>query len=189
VTTPDFTKLPYGFPEFPRASLEAWRAAAGKTGPWLSPEGIAHRVAHTAADANVPHSKLRSEEAAARRQTAIDAGKEVIVGRSAFRSAHMTRHGIGRAGSGACLFFAAAVLATACASVPPAAATIPAAAEPDPLPGPTRVERALLAALAADDRHWRRSSGLARPTTSPRSRSGSTPPIRKSAPMPCVRLA
>ncbi|MDO8349365.1 MAG: methylmalonyl-CoA mutase family protein, partial [Planctomycetota bacterium] len=56
MTNPDFTKLPYGFPEFPPATLAAWNAAAGKTEPWLAPEGIAHRVAHTATDANVPHA-------------------------------------------------------------------------------------------------------------------------------------
>jgi methylmalonyl-CoA mutase len=56
VTAPDFTKLPYGFPEFPRASLAAWNAAAGKTEPWLAPEGIAHRIVHTAADGNVAHA-------------------------------------------------------------------------------------------------------------------------------------
>src|SRR5262245_25552178 len=53
--TPDFTKLPYGFAEFPKATLAAWTNAAGKTEPWLSPEGLAHRIVHTAADANVPH--------------------------------------------------------------------------------------------------------------------------------------
>jgi len=52
---PDFTKLPYGFAEFPKATLAAWTRAAGRTEPWLSPEGLAHRVVHTAADANVPH--------------------------------------------------------------------------------------------------------------------------------------
>jgi methylmalonyl-CoA mutase len=52
---PDFTKLPYGFAEFAPATLDAWRKAAGATAPWLSPEGIAHRVVHTAADAQVPH--------------------------------------------------------------------------------------------------------------------------------------
>jgi len=56
VTTPDFTKLPYGFPEFSKATLAAWNAAAGKTEPWLAPEGIAHRVTHTVVDANVPHA-------------------------------------------------------------------------------------------------------------------------------------
>src|SRR5262245_44698420 len=53
--TPDFTKLPYGFAEFPKVSLAAWARVAGRTEPWLSPEGLAHRVVHTAADANVPH--------------------------------------------------------------------------------------------------------------------------------------
>src|SRR6188474_2267141 len=52
---PDFTKLPYGFAEFPKATLAAWTRAAGRTEPWLSPEGLAHRVVHTAADAQVPH--------------------------------------------------------------------------------------------------------------------------------------
>ncbi|MFY9341316.1 MAG: methylmalonyl-CoA mutase [Planctomycetota bacterium] len=55
MTTPDFTKIQYGFAEFPRPTLAAWRAVAGTTGPWTSPEGIAHRVVHTAADADVPH--------------------------------------------------------------------------------------------------------------------------------------
>jgi hypothetical protein len=31
VTAPDFTKIPYGFPEFPKATLAAWTAAAGAT--------------------------------------------------------------------------------------------------------------------------------------------------------------
>ena len=46
--TPDFTKLPYGFSEFPKATLAAWTAAAGKTEPWLAPEGFAHRDAQLA---------------------------------------------------------------------------------------------------------------------------------------------
>jgi methylmalonyl-CoA mutase len=53
--TPDFTKLPYGFAEFPKATLAAWTRAAGRTEPWLAPEGIAHRVLYTSADASVPH--------------------------------------------------------------------------------------------------------------------------------------
>jgi methylmalonyl-CoA mutase len=52
---PDFTKLPYGFAEFPPPDRNAWAAAAGKTTPWRSPEGIAHDVLHTAAETNVPH--------------------------------------------------------------------------------------------------------------------------------------
>ncbi|MBX3465059.1 MAG: methylmalonyl-CoA mutase [Planctomycetes bacterium] len=53
--TPDFTQLPYGFDEFPRPTAATWQQAAGATAPWTSPEGIAHRVLHTAADADVPH--------------------------------------------------------------------------------------------------------------------------------------
>ncbi len=52
---PDFTKLPYGFAEFPPPDRAAWAKAAGATTPWQSPEGIAHGVLHTAADAEVPH--------------------------------------------------------------------------------------------------------------------------------------
>ncbi len=52
---PDFQKLAYGFAEFSPATLQAWRQAAGEVPPWLSYEGIAHRIAHTAADAQVPH--------------------------------------------------------------------------------------------------------------------------------------
>ncbi|HEX6811362.1 MAG TPA: methylmalonyl-CoA mutase [Planctomycetota bacterium] len=53
--TPDFTKLPYGFSEFPQASLAAWTRVAGQTQPWISPEGLAHNVVHTAADGQVAH--------------------------------------------------------------------------------------------------------------------------------------
>jgi methylmalonyl-CoA mutase len=54
---PDFTKIPYGFAEFPPATLPAWQAAGGSSAaPWCSPEGIVHRVVHTAADASVPHA-------------------------------------------------------------------------------------------------------------------------------------
>jgi methylmalonyl-CoA mutase len=53
---PDFTKLSYGFAEFPAPSLAAWQQAAGSVPPWHSPEGIAHRAVHTAADAAVPHA-------------------------------------------------------------------------------------------------------------------------------------
>jgi len=53
---PDFTKLAYGFDEFPRPDAAAWQNAAGATAPWTSPEGIDHRVLHTAADAGVPHA-------------------------------------------------------------------------------------------------------------------------------------
>jgi methylmalonyl-CoA mutase len=52
---PDFTQLPYGFAEFPKATLDAWQQAAGTTSPWTSPEGIDHRVLFTATDAQVPH--------------------------------------------------------------------------------------------------------------------------------------
>jgi len=53
---PDFTKLAYGFDEFPRQTAEAWRQAAGDAPTWISPEGLAHRVVHTAADAAVAHA-------------------------------------------------------------------------------------------------------------------------------------
>ncbi len=53
---PDFTKLPYGFAEFPKATLDAWSKAAGPTAPWTAPEGFAHRAVHTAADAEVAHA-------------------------------------------------------------------------------------------------------------------------------------
>ena len=53
---PDFTKIPYGFAEFPKATLDAWTAAAGPTAPWTAPEGFAHRAVHTAADAQLPHA-------------------------------------------------------------------------------------------------------------------------------------
>ena len=45
---PDFTKIPYGFAEFPKATLDAWNAAAGPTTPWTAPEGFQHRAVHTA---------------------------------------------------------------------------------------------------------------------------------------------
>ncbi|MBM4059713.1 MAG: methylmalonyl-CoA mutase, partial [Planctomycetes bacterium] len=53
---PDFTKIPYGFAEFAPATAADWQAAAGPTAPWSSPEGIAHRILHQAADAQVPHA-------------------------------------------------------------------------------------------------------------------------------------
>jgi methylmalonyl-CoA mutase len=53
---PDFTKLPYGFAEFPKATLDAWTKAAGTTTPWTAPEGFLHRAVHTAADGEVPHA-------------------------------------------------------------------------------------------------------------------------------------
>ncbi len=53
---PDFTKIPYGFAEFPKATLDAWHAAAGPTAAWTAPEGFAHRAVHTAADAQLPHA-------------------------------------------------------------------------------------------------------------------------------------
>jgi len=40
---PDFTELPYGFDEFPRATPALWQRAAGPVEPWPAPEGIAHR--------------------------------------------------------------------------------------------------------------------------------------------------
>jgi methylmalonyl-CoA mutase len=54
---PDFTKLPYGFAEFPKATRDAWAKAAGPTASWTAPEGIAHRTVHTTADAEVPHAE------------------------------------------------------------------------------------------------------------------------------------
>jgi methylmalonyl-CoA mutase len=54
---PDFTKLPYGFAEFPPAATTAWQAAAGsKLTPWQSPEGIVHEALYTEANADVPHA-------------------------------------------------------------------------------------------------------------------------------------
>jgi methylmalonyl-CoA mutase len=52
---PDFTKIPYGFAEFPQAKLADWQKQAGATTPWQSPEGIHHRGVYTPADANVAH--------------------------------------------------------------------------------------------------------------------------------------
>jgi methylmalonyl-CoA mutase len=56
VHEPDFSKLAYGFGEFPRATVEAWQNVAGKVPAWLSPEGITHRAVFTAADAAVAHA-------------------------------------------------------------------------------------------------------------------------------------
>ncbi len=53
---PDFTKIPYGFTEFPKATLADWQKAAGTTARWQSPEGIAHRGVYTPADANTAHA-------------------------------------------------------------------------------------------------------------------------------------
>ena len=53
---PDFTKIPYGFAEFPQAKLADWQKQAGTTTPWQSPEGIQHRGVYTPADANVAHA-------------------------------------------------------------------------------------------------------------------------------------
>ena len=54
--TPDFTKLPYGFDEFPRATLAQWQQAAGTVEPWQAPEGIAHRALYTEQDQqSLPH--------------------------------------------------------------------------------------------------------------------------------------
>ncbi len=52
---PDFTRLPYGFAEFPPATRTAWQTAAGDPSPWTSPEGLLHEVLHTAADALPAH--------------------------------------------------------------------------------------------------------------------------------------
>ncbi len=54
--SPDFTKIPYGFTEFPNATPEAWQKAAGTIEPWTSPEGIAHKALYTKHDASgLPH--------------------------------------------------------------------------------------------------------------------------------------
>ena len=55
--TPDFTRIPYGFDEFPRATLAQWQQqAAGTVEPWQSPEGIAHRALYTEQDQHqLPH--------------------------------------------------------------------------------------------------------------------------------------
>jgi methylmalonyl-CoA mutase len=54
--SPDFTKIPYGFTEFPKATPEAWQKAAGTIEPWTSPEGIAHKALYTKHDASgLPH--------------------------------------------------------------------------------------------------------------------------------------
>ncbi len=52
---PDFTKLSYGFAEFPRPQPADWQQAAGEVAPWRSPEGFLHQVLHTATAAEVPH--------------------------------------------------------------------------------------------------------------------------------------
>ena len=54
---PDFTKLPYGFDEFPRPTPEQLAASAAGVPPWTAPEGLEHRVLNTAADAQVPHAE------------------------------------------------------------------------------------------------------------------------------------
>jgi len=48
--TPDFTRIPYGFDEFERATVAQWQQAAGQVEPWPSPEGIAHRALYTDQD-------------------------------------------------------------------------------------------------------------------------------------------
>ncbi|MBL8732336.1 MAG: methylmalonyl-CoA mutase, partial [Planctomycetes bacterium] len=52
---PDFTKIPYGFAEFPKAKLADWQQAAGASAPWQSPEGFQHRGVYAPADADVAH--------------------------------------------------------------------------------------------------------------------------------------
>ena len=52
---PDFTKLPYGFDEFPKPTPAQLAKAAAAAAPWTAPEGLQHRVLHTAADADVAH--------------------------------------------------------------------------------------------------------------------------------------
>ncbi|HLQ39284.1 MAG TPA: methylmalonyl-CoA mutase [Planctomycetota bacterium] len=54
--TPDFTRIPYGFDEFERATVAQWQQAAGQVEPWPSPEGIAHRALYTDQDQQqLPH--------------------------------------------------------------------------------------------------------------------------------------
>ena len=54
--SPDFTKIPYGFSEFPKATHPAWQKAAGVVEPWTSPEGIEHRALYTSSDQQgLPH--------------------------------------------------------------------------------------------------------------------------------------
>jgi methylmalonyl-CoA mutase len=54
--SPDFSSIPYGFAEFEPATVARWQAVAGAAPPWLSPEGIAHRVLYTCADSRgLPH--------------------------------------------------------------------------------------------------------------------------------------
>ncbi|MCA8977714.1 MAG: methylmalonyl-CoA mutase, partial [Planctomycetes bacterium] len=52
---PDFTKQPYGFDEFEKPTAEQLAAAIAGATPWTAPEGLQHRVAVTARDADVPH--------------------------------------------------------------------------------------------------------------------------------------
>ncbi|MBZ0154428.1 MAG: methylmalonyl-CoA mutase [Planctomycetes bacterium] len=52
---PDFTKIPYGFTEFPKATLADWQKAAGSSAPWQGPEGILHRGVYAPTDAPVAH--------------------------------------------------------------------------------------------------------------------------------------
>ena len=51
--TPDFTKLPYGFDEFPAPTRDARAAANASLPPWTSPDGLDHRVLYEPSDA--PH--------------------------------------------------------------------------------------------------------------------------------------
>ena len=58
--TPDFTKLLYGFDEFPRATPSQWQQQAGAVEPWPAPEGIAHRALCTETDQqSLPHRGSR----------------------------------------------------------------------------------------------------------------------------------
>ena len=50
---PDFSRLPYGFDEFPAPDQQARDEANAALPPWQSPEGIAHRVLYEPCDA--PH--------------------------------------------------------------------------------------------------------------------------------------
>ncbi|MCA8948362.1 MAG: methylmalonyl-CoA mutase [Planctomycetes bacterium] len=53
---PDFTQIPYGFDEFAKPTADQNAAATARVAPWTAPEGIEHRVLHTAVDAEVAHA-------------------------------------------------------------------------------------------------------------------------------------
>jgi len=54
--TPDFTKLPYGFDEFPQPTPAERATATANVEPWIAPEGLAHAVQHAATAGEVPHA-------------------------------------------------------------------------------------------------------------------------------------